>query len=360
MIIMIGPLPPPVHGNSKNFEIAVNDVSRVADVVVVSTSPGILKKGIKYHARKFFMVLFGILIIVKTIIKNKVYSVYMPPDGGIGLIYTIIFSLIIRMTDAKIYFHHRSFAYIDKKSFIMVAIKKIVGKNAEHIFLCDCMRDRYENKYGNDLISSIVSNSQYVSIDDDMVGRKIISDKKIRIGFLSNISEEKGIVSAVESLRTLLEDGIDVELIVGGAPENSWAENYISDCASVYGDSFNYIGYVDKSKKTEFYKSIDVLVFPSKYKNEAQPNVVFEALSFGVPVISTDRGCVPSDLICGGVVVPESEDFSKEVLCFVRRSINENKFYENFSSEGVKNLRLEIKKAKKQYSDLINKIVAGQ
>ena len=42
--------------------------------------------------------------------------------------------------------------------------------------------------------------------------------------------------------------------------------------------------------------SLDVLLFPTSYRNEAEPIAILEALAYGIPVIAWDRGCIGSIL----------------------------------------------------------------
>jgi glycosyltransferase involved in cell wall biosynthesis len=64
------------------------------------------------------------------------------------------------------------------------------------------------------------------------------------------------------------------------------------------------------AEKESFWESIDVLLFPSKYSNEAAPLVVYEAMAHGVPVIAWERGCL-SDMVSSnaGLLVPREKDF---------------------------------------------------
>src|SRR5262249_17798066 len=48
---------------------------------------------------------------------------------------------------------------------------------------------------------------------------------------------------------------------------------------------------------------------PTRYVSEAQPLVILEALSAGIPVIATTRGCICDLLSSGGTALPEGADF---------------------------------------------------
>ena len=85
------------------------------------------------------------------------------------------------------------------------------------------------------------------------------------------------------------------------------------DAAVANGCVF-YDGPVYDRRKESFYDSIDVLVFPSRYANEAEPVVVIEALGAGAPVAAA-RGCVPSliDGESGLLLDPSGADLSPAV-----------------------------------------------
>lgn len=51
-------------------------------------------------------------------------------------------------------------------------------------------------------------------------------------------------------------------------------------------------------------------MFPTRYRNEAQPNAVFEAMSAGAAVVVFARGCLGEDVSCNcGLLVEPSADF---------------------------------------------------
>jgi glycosyltransferase involved in cell wall biosynthesis len=97
--------------------------------------------------------------------------------------------------------------------------------------------------------------------------------------------------------------------VVAGDHENTEYHEQIAELRTRFGPRLNLFGFVGGELKATFFESIDVLVFPSRYVNEASPMVCYEALAMGVPVIVTRVGAVEDivDASCG-VVIDRSEE----------------------------------------------------
>ncbi|WP_262382637.1 glycosyltransferase, partial [Klebsiella pneumoniae] len=103
---------------------------------------------------------------------------------------------------------------------------------------------------------------------------------------MSNISIEKGIKDAVNTTFMLREKGINAKLKIGGVCDNIEIENYLKDTIKSNPSYFKFVGFVDKNSKLDFFKELDWFLFPTRYVNEAQPNVLFESIAAGVPFIT--------------------------------------------------------------------------
>jgi glycosyltransferase involved in cell wall biosynthesis len=68
-----------------------------------------------------------------------------------------------------------------------------------------------------------------------------------------------------------------------------------------------YVGPVFGEAKDAFYRQLDVFLFPTKYANEAEPLVVYEAMRQGVYVIACDRGAI-SEMLRNGAGVAYARD----------------------------------------------------
>jgi len=152
-----------------------------------------------------------------------------------------------------------------------------------------------------------ISNASLLPTDTPRQNReRCIPD---RVGFLGNISVEKGILEFLDVMQTLCASDVGIKGYLAGPFQDAKAEKEVkkrlNDLPHV-----EYVGPKYGPDKSDFFKSIDVLLFPTKYAHEAEPVTVLEALAHGVPVIGWERGCL-SSMIGGteGFLVPRSTDF---------------------------------------------------
>jgi glycosyltransferase involved in cell wall biosynthesis len=76
-----------------------------------------------------------------------------------------------------------------------------------------------------------------------------------------------------------------------------------------------YVGPKYGAEKDAFYASIDALMFPTRYVNEADPLTIHEAMSRGIPVIAYGRGCIPEIVSSdSGLVIELAEPFVPAAL----------------------------------------------
>jgi glycosyltransferase involved in cell wall biosynthesis len=130
-----------------------------------------------------------------------------------------------------------------------------------------------------------------------------------KVGFLGNISREKGIMEILSIAERLEDQGAGVEVYIAGPFENVAVEKAVREAAARLR-TLEYVGPRYGSEKESFWDLIDLLLFPSTYSNETAPLVVHEAMGHGVPVIAWERGCL-SDMVASdsGVLVQRDQDF---------------------------------------------------
>ncbi len=121
-------------------------------------------------------------------------------------------------------------------------------------------------------------------------------DAPFRILFVGTLSEQKGFSTLVDACGKLADEGCQFEVHTMG----EWgSENFKHETEKRIrqkGLSKHLIlhGLTHGKRKAELYAGTDVLVLPSYI--EGQPLVILEALSYGIPVISTCVGGIPDTI----------------------------------------------------------------
>ncbi len=118
----------------------------------------------------------------------------------------------------------------------------------------------------------------------------------LRFGFIGGPGPIKGADVMAKAFQSL--KGREYELIVVDAAQNvgqSWAKNAVW---SLIPGKVTFVPPYDQASMDDFFAGIDVLLFPSQWK-ESFGLTVREAIVRDVWVISTDAGGVTEDLIAG-------------------------------------------------------------
>lgn len=303
-VVFVGALPPPVHGASLANAAVVEILSSAcSQFTVLPTGSRSLKRGISRFSRAP-RVLMAYASFVARFRRSDV--VYISLAGGWGKLYDFMFVAWAWVCTARVVFHHHSFSYIDTKSFVSSWMFKLVDQRAAHVVLSQGMGIRLAEKYELRGEFIPVSNVAY-GVGDRLLARPRKALKTV--GFISNISLEKGIDVFLDVAGLARLSGSSIKFLVAGPFQDDSVEKYFSDRVSTCGN-VEYLGSVYGPAKSKFFDEIDLLLFPSRYANEAEPIVVLEALSSGVPVLSTARGCLPDVLINGcGKVLPDGLEF---------------------------------------------------
>jgi glycosyltransferase involved in cell wall biosynthesis len=235
---------------------------------------------------------------------------YISTAGGYGQLFELPFLAIARLLRAHIWYHHHSFQYLEKQQLLTRCSFHIAGSNAHHITLCSTMRERLSQRYGvRRKQSRVLSNSGLINLPTPRPA--IIRTRLRTLGFLSNVSFEKGIREFVELCEALQRRNIDFQARVAGPCNSPKVKQFLRDATHRLAQ-LEYIGPCYDENKTEFFDSIDVFVFPSQYRNEAEPLVIHEANSRGVHVIASSRGCIRELLRSGGGEIISKSPFAKQ------------------------------------------------
>jgi glycosyltransferase involved in cell wall biosynthesis len=310
-VVIAAAFPPPVHGLSKISESIAADLANLADVYRYDLSARSLARSPAYHWRRAVAVLSSAAGILRNGFRRNA-CLYIPADGGLGLLYTFLLVALARLSGQAVVVHHHSFSAIDRHSHVMSALVAVAGKPAIHVFLCQKMQRQFRENYRGQWRSLVSSNAIHLPVASEISVR---AADTIRIGLLSNLTREKGLYLFLDVLRACVRDGLAVEGRLAGPIDDMSDLAALRAAQSELGDSLIYLGPQYGEAKSGFLSELDVFLFPTIYRNEAQPNAVFEAMSAGLAVILFGRGCLDEDVSADcGLLIPPSDDFVSAAL----------------------------------------------
>lgn len=350
-IVLIGAFPPPDHGMSIVNQSVFNQLcfSGVSPVSL-NTSPNELSRSLKHRLKRIPKIVKAIQFLLMTHHLNGT-KLYMSVSAGFGQIYEIFFALLAQTRGMKLFIHHHSYSYCRKYSLLTHLLIRAAGSDAIQIVLSKKMGQNLNFFYQ-------IRNFEPVS-NAVFCFRKNISCKKIRknlvkIGFLSNISAQKGIYDFINLTISLNKANLPIKAIIAGPFLNSSIEkkvlNYIKGIGNI-----KYIGPKEGIEKENFFQQIDVLIFPTRYVNEAEPLVILEAMSYCVPTIAYGRGCIP-ELINNksGRVIETNEDFVPIAFRQIKAWIDDSDTFTKTSKESFLKFINIYYKSKKHWLCILN------
>ena len=119
-----------------------------------------------------------------------------------------------------------------------------------------------------------------------------------RVGALGRLTAQKGFDVLLEAVRLLVDDGVALEVVIGGAGRDG---ERLQEAAA--GLPVRFPGFVTDARR--FLAGLDVFCLSSRV--EALPLVLLEAMSEGLPCIATDVGDVAVGVGDDALVVPPED-----------------------------------------------------
>lgn len=282
-LLAIGPFPPPVHGQSLATEHLVEGFATAGISVLRVDVSGSLGRKLIAHVLALFRVLAG---------RGPCY-ISLNSNSGIWLSLALL--AVARIRGRPTLLHYHSYALVRRRSAAVALLVQLSGKRSKHIVLGPRMAAALQEHYPHLAGRTLVLNNSGL-IDPAGSPRRREMGPRLRLGFLGNLTLEKGIDTAVEVTRRLVDAGHTCTLIVAGPVSSPGAAEALQSARTSLGEHLVYRGAVYGLAKKEFFEEVDILLFPSRYRNEASPLVLMEAMANGIPAVATAVGCIPDDL----------------------------------------------------------------
>lgn len=319
----IGPLPPPVDGQAVVTEFLLHALQRRGIApAVVDIGPG-GRHGWRALVRR--MTGFGEAVrrLAADIPWRRRRLTYLSLNANRGMLVTAGMAALAQAAGHRIIIHHHTSAHLERRWWTMVAVCLAAGRDAVHVCICEVMSARLRALYGGRVHDvRLLSNIVTVSAAGAVAGRS--ADDTIVLGHLSNLSFDKGLARAIETLRALRERNLAARLVLAGPCRSREIEAYVAASLGELAPHLEYRGPIYGDDKPAFFADIDVFVFPTSYANETQGIVNLEALAHGVPVVAYARCCISEDIDAdAGLAVPLDAEFAAHAAAWIAAACGE-------------------------------------
>ncbi len=224
-------------------------------------------------------------------------TLYRTISGGQGVLFDLLaLGQARRVGVAKTVLHHHSYAYLNEESWLHRQAFALAGPDATHVVLAAEMGEALKGRYAIAGPIVVADNLGLIDLAEVPHHIDLADSERVSIGILANLDAAKGGVDFVQLAELLLiefGDSLNVEI---AGPIADELEPSVQALVRRFGSQVTLWGRVGGAEKAEFFSAVDLFVFPSRYRNEAQPLVLYEALLAGCHVLAYRRGAIASQL----------------------------------------------------------------
>lgn len=303
-IIFLLHLPPPVHGSSLVGQFIKNSklINKSFDgrYINLLMSRNVNESGSISIMKIFRSVKVWFILLSKLISKRSDLCYFALTTTGAAFYRDFLLVVLLRIFGVKTIFHlHNKGVKNKSKNKINRIIYKFVFNDSNIILL--------SMKLYSDIELYVPQSRVYIcpnGIENNFLiktSRLDPTQKPVKILFLSNLIETKGVYDLINACALLNEKGLRYECdFIGGLGDINYEQFNNQIIKNKLTDKVKYLGVKYNEGKEVAFQQADIFVLPTYYSNECFPLVILEAMKFGLPVISTYEGGIP-DIVEDGV-----------------------------------------------------------
>lgn len=340
-VLLIGPLPNPISGVSLANKVVKQILEESVDfsVHVINTSNPKFSEDLgSLSFKKIWFYISLNRYLYKIFCSNIIYIT--PGQTFFGIVKYTLFILLGSIFKKQLIIHvhgnHLGDCYRELSGQKKRFFKYLLEKFSKGIVLSESLK--------NNLTPFLAPSQIYILYnfaEDYLVANKKKDFDKLKLVFLSNLMQEKGIIYLLDALCKLEEHHIRYEAKIAGNIDVNLSQ-VINDKISKLKFT-NYLGIVENKNKKELLYWSNVFVLPTYYKMEGQPISILEALASKNCIVTTNHAGIKDiiqDSKNGKFVVKESINSIFDTLEFLSKNLqfiedrakfNQVYFKENFS-----------------------------
>jgi len=299
-LIVVGPLPPPVHGVSVSTSLVLANpiLPKRFNVEHLDTSdprPTAANIG-KWDITNVRLGLQQLAALAR-LLRGEPGVLYLPlSQNRAGFLRDSLFTALGTLKGWRICGHlrgsdFRSF-YESQGAFSRVWMRSTLNRLTSIAVMGDSLRWLFAGLLPPERIVAIPNGTPAVariSAHDQQPGTVL---------FLSNLRRRKGVVEAVDAAVQVAGMEPHTRFVFAGEWEDPELESELHKRARAAGGRIRFLPPVTGCAKSRLLTSSSVFLFPP-VEPEGHPRVVLEAMAAGLPVVTTSRGAIAETVLDG-------------------------------------------------------------
>jgi len=313
-LIWIAPTPPPYMGPSIATEILLHSrfVEEFKVIHIDTADRRSLQNMGRYDLTNFLLAFKHYLLLLRCLVLVRgVDLVYIPiSQTAIGYLRDAVFIVMAWLFRKKVVLHLRGGYFrqfyeashwmmrgIVRRTLLWADCVIVLGQSLRHIFDGLVPEEKIAVvPNGRDLPSTVFQEPRD-------------NDEGMCVLFLSNLVETKGFKDVLYAAKDVVQRRRDVKFVFAGAWMNGTDKEECKVLCEREGleNNVDFRGIVAGEDKIRLLREADVFVFPTYFRNEGHPWAIVEAMAAGLPIISTDHGCIRESVQHGdnGFIIPK-------------------------------------------------------
>jgi len=325
---------PPLHGAARVGDVirASESIAKVYETrfIKIKGSESVSQIG-RFSSKKIYAGLVLYLKVFWSLLVFRPHKIYFTPSkSGFALYRDVLISTLWKIYglffSADIYYHYHTKGideYVSQSAFSLKLTQFFV-KNVTLILMSRLLQNDF-NKVGSYKNCVLLPNGVPDRLSEveflKNLNLKYRNEVQLQALYLSQMTKKKGYGEVLNLARQL--KGLNISFHFAGAWDSESDERYFFEYVKKYKleQNLTYHGFVSGKKKQSLFNKAHVLLYPSK--DDAFPLTILEALSFGIPVLATAEGAIPSMLNeKTGIIIHDINKFSDSMEIIESKFIN--------------------------------------
>ena len=294
-VLIVGPFPEPITGVSLANKVLFDQLNKDVNYKLkrVNTSFYDFEENLGMFSLKKVYFYLKIQCYAYRILFSDI--IYITPGQTFwGVFKYVLFFFLAKMFNKKLIIHVHG-NYIHKQYELLKGTKKKIFKFLlkqvdKGIVLSDLLRPNMSLFVGEEntfVVKNFVEDYLFEDFKTSFVEKK----DNIKIVFLSNLMEEKGIFYLLKALKKLEEREIKYQAKIAGQISSENKDSILKIINEL--KHTQYCGIVKAKEKKGLLEKSNIFILPTFYKMEGQPISILESMATGNLILTTHHAGIP-------------------------------------------------------------------